>query len=115
MLNYICHVDTDTHVAVQPSQAPPPQLSCWTGLDWGYWVRAWQLPHYPHNSSGKFWGVNAFLLANRKAASPLQITFQGSQMKSRAKGYRHTPKPAEGTPTAPQGSRRGWETFVGQQ
>lgn len=35
--DYICHVDrqTDTFMAVQPSQAPPPQFCCWTGATGG--------------------------------------------------------------------------------
>lgn len=104
MLNYICHVDRDTHVAVQPSQAPPPQLSCWTGLGLlGEWLGSFLTTLTA--AVANFGVLNALLLANSKAASSLQITFQRGQKKYRAKGYRHTPKPAEGIPTAPQGSR----------
>lgn len=93
-----------THSCLALSGSPSPAEL----LDWGYWGRPEGLGSFLTTlkpavaNSGV---LNAFLLANSEATSPLQVTFQSSQKKYIAKGYRHTLKPAEGTPPAPQGSR----------
>lgn len=133
-LNYVCHVDTDTHAASTETpplcpgdwllnllglrlpkgkRSPPASLPTAELQDWGYSGRPQGLGSFFISliqAGGKFWGVKCFLLGRSKATSPLQITFQWSQKKYRAKEFRHAPKPAGRVPPAPQGSRLGWET-----
>lgn len=87
MLNYISHVDTDIHThgcSALSGFSSPAEL-----LNWGYWGRPEGLGSFltaltPAVANPEV--LNAFLLANSEATSPLQITFQRSQISTEPKG-----------------------------